>query len=298
MFNFVSELSSTVSRKMLTFHRRLHRPAFIVLALLVTTAIAYMDVNAFLLNDAVDFSKFSHVFTFFVLNNFSNIYILYGLFGLIIFVLLTTAFFHFQQQTILDDFSQLNASLENRLRRHVWRRSSEAAMGSSSEAEVGQIWQKYTALNRKVIELCSTIQQYSTFWSPCLSVYFCGQITLQCYLIIISIFATALPFIQRALAMYTFCENSLCIFLLIDQCAKMVRLNGRLETANRRFYLLFQRFHNAGFSSVFLLLKVQCYYFLLQIIQIIEFLADPTVSKTWPPFAVQYGSVRQLSHYF
>ena len=245
---------------MLTFHRRLHRPAFIVLALLIATAVLYMNLNAFLINAVADLSNLSHLFTFLVLNTLSNVYILYGLFGLIIFVLLTTKFSQLQQQAILEEFSQLNGSLNKRLRKRLfWRRASEVA---GSEAEVGRIWRKYTALNREVIEFCAIIQQYSGFWSPCLSVYFCGQITLQCYLIIISLFATSLPFVQRALALYTFLENSLCLFLLIDQCARMVRLNGRIEGANRRFYFLFQQFHCYAFPNVFLLLKVGNYFYL------------------------------------
>lgn len=216
-----------------------------------------MNVNVFYLNRVVDSSKLSHILTFSVLNILNNLYTIHGLFGLIIFVILATKFLQLRQQAVVEKFGRLNSSLCLKGRRRL--SFTPNAKEERDKTEVARIWREYTHLNGEVIELCNHIKQYSTFWSPYLTVYLAGQISLQCYLAIIGLFATTLPFIQRALALYTFAENALAIFMLIQSCANIVKLNEAIEEANYKFYLHFQQNKSAGTlsSNAVQLLKVR-----------------------------------------
>ena len=86
-----------------------------------------------------------------------------------------------------------------------------------------------------------------------LTVFFLGMICLFCYLAHVVAFSDKTPLILKIIIVYCDIYILLTLLVLIDECAKMVRLNRRIGAANRRFAIELMRTPQA---DVGMLLKV------------------------------------------
>lgn len=93
-------------------------------------------------------------------------------------------------------------------------------------------------LNHTVLSLCKDIESYASFWTFPLYLFFLNHITLQSYLSYVVFFIDTIPFYQKFVFVYFVLEIDLGLFLLIQLCSRIVRLNGAIEGANRQFYML------------------------------------------------------------
>ena len=101
-----------------------------------------------------------------------------------------------------------------------------------------QKWHQFIDENRRIIAICHHIEELSQYWRLFLTVSSLQNITLQCYMTYVTFFGDV-PFNLRYLFLYGDIEFNIRLFLVIDSCAKVVRMNRRFEIENRKLYLLF-----------------------------------------------------------
>lgn len=225
--------------------RRLSQGAFLLINLFV---LAFTFTNVFLINGVYSMSLLEAPVWLYLLPSFV-LYILYAHFALISFVLKTSKFATIRQEALLERLNYLNSKLRLR-RRNLSSRKSR------------KYWFSFYTLNKSVIGLAGHLEAYSRYWSPFLSVYFAEQITLQCYLAYICLFAHhRMHWLLRGTFFYTILEIDLLLFLLINYCAQVVRANRAFELANGTFFRRFFRLGGfkrvgGGFSSK-IILKVR-----------------------------------------
>ena len=118
-----------------------------------------------------------------------------------------------------------------------------------------QFWSKFLATNKRIITICHHIEECSQYWRPFLTAYFLENITVQCYMTYVSFFVD-IPFLLRYLFLYGDIEFNISLFLLINSCTRVVRLNRRFEVENRKLYLLFLKTRAIDRKNIGLYLKV------------------------------------------
>lgn len=150
-----------------------------------------------------------------------------GTLFLIFFTIMASRYIQIRQRHSLEKFSQINAKLN---KQHV-----------NNHANL--VWLEYMKINREVLSICKQIRAYSAYWSFFLTLMFPYYIILQCYVINIVALVPEVPLFERSLFMLVLVQVTIFFFLLIKECAQVVKLNEKILVENRRFFL---RYFNYG----------------------------------------------------
>ncbi len=255
-------LLTAESQRITSFHAAFHRPAFTLFIGLTLFVNGFCYVHVLLINSAFE-GTLMEVLFWTVLYPASVFYLIYIMFAITLFIVLTCKFIEFRQQSLLGRLQRLarrqgasKRELEQRRGRNGRRRSSLAQVLTS----IHSFWAAYEQLNGDLLRLCGHIRQSSAFWSPFLSVYFAGQIVIQCYVVYICFFIPSLPTVVKVMAIACFTLFLILLFAMISTCAQVAALNDGLERANVRFcaQLLLQMGNGLSSSQISsrLLIKV------------------------------------------
>ena len=224
-------LSSAESKRITAFHNFFHRPAFSLSVALAAFGAAFCLVHVLLINANFELTVVE-VLLWALLFPLTIFYMVYILFAITLFLVLTCRFEQIRQRHLLDQLRQL-------FRRQSRRLDKRRLRGKRRESDVGicifDCWLQYEQLNVDLLRLCGHLLQTSTYWSPFLSVYFGSQIVLQCYVVYICFFIPSLPPIVKLLATACFAVFLSLLFAMISTCAQLAAGNDRLEQANGRF---------------------------------------------------------------
>ena len=244
----VSELSSSLSLTILSTHKRIQKLFFLstVSLYLFANVISYAHVlfiNAVYtvsLKDALLWMIFFPLNLFYMFygrwirlikKTLKNIFLILGYFWIFTGAILTVQILHICQQFQLKQLNQLNEQF-------LSSRSSSSKQ-KSKNIFFGRLWRQFISVNRSVIELAVDISHRSAFWSPSLTIYFFGFITFQCYLLYIVAFVPTLTFFWRSYFTLALVNWTVFQIYVIQVCSVVVRCNGAIERANRKFYLEF-----------------------------------------------------------
>ena len=97
----------------------------------------------------------------------------------------------------------------------------------------------FTRLNRKYLQLCTFIAEYSRHCKPYLSTTIPYLICVQCYMLYIVLFqAGSLSPTLTLLFLLTTLELELFLLVLVEQCARVSKFNSFFEKMNKKFYLM------------------------------------------------------------
>ncbi|KAH9397284.1 hypothetical protein TYRP_003594 [Tyrophagus putrescentiae] len=187
-------------------------------------------------------------------------YIVYALFGTILFTMLACKYIRMRQRDVCCQFTGLIAEVEGRdfqkRRMTLEERGVVVIMvnkgrvlkfrGFSDKEEVdgsgglrrGTIWRRYLLQNLRLVATCRMVREYNRFCWPLLSVLFPYYILVQCYLAY-AVFFTPIPPLIAAIFYIAISEVNLFLFFIIRQCARVHQYNGQMEAANRTFYFRF-----------------------------------------------------------
>ena len=143
------------------------------------------------------------------------------------FLILSSRYLQLRQQTLLDRLRQLNHWLQNQNNRQ---------QKVASKSQFTKDWQSYFRLNREWLAICRSIQTLAHFWSPLLTLIFPYYVFILCYCIYMSFFVEAEIAVLCLFALILFDMTSL-FFVLIRECANVVRYNTAFMLENRRFYI-------------------------------------------------------------
>ena len=98
---------------------------------------------------------------------------------------------------------------------------------------------EFTRLNRKYLQLCTFIAEYSHHCKPLLSTTIPYLICVQCYMLYMVLFqAGSLSPTLTLLFLIVTLELELFLLVLVKQCARVSKLNSSFEQLNKRFYLM------------------------------------------------------------
>ncbi|KAI2796317.1 hypothetical protein BLOT_015871 [Blomia tropicalis] len=103
---------------------------------------------------------------------------------------------------------------------------------------------KYNKMNEEINHICREIKCCSRFWSPFLTIMMPYYVGVQCFLIHLVVYSTNPNAMQTYLYMVVFINMVLYMFMLIHQCAEVVRNNNRLTANNRKFFIIIQQYNN------------------------------------------------------
>lgn len=159
---------------------------------------------------------------------------------MVIFVVLGCHFLTIRQQYLLEKLTKLN----DKISKNFQRKFKVEKLAYLQLI----VWKQFTSLNKNLANLCVDVKLYSDFWKVPISVYFAGYITLQCYLAYITFFMNTLPFLEQLFFAYALLVVELLLYTLLYMCARVAKINGKLERANRKFYLNFS--YSGGFTKV------------------------------------------------
>lgn len=138
------------------------------------------------------------------------IYVFYGLFGVVFYLIMICKYFQVRQKSIQNDFINFNQHLK------------------LSKYSTGSIWKIYNHLNKRTIQICNEINEYSRYCQPILSTLIPFYISIQCYLLYIVAVSRNISFEQRILFLFDIVEINLFLFFIIDHCAKVANFNRRI----------------------------------------------------------------------
>lgn len=142
------------------------------------------------------------------------------------FTIFAVRYVRIQQEALLESFSKLIAEIDNK---------NENKSNSYSKLH----WENFCRLNRKLILLCRTVEEYSRYCAPFLNVIFPYHITVQCYTLYIITFVEGFPPSQLAIMYMTVVECNLFLFVCMHECAVIVKHNGAFERLSRNFVFEF-----------------------------------------------------------
>jgi len=150
-----------------------------------------------------------------------------GVYGVATYVIMATAFLRVRQQSLLDRFNELNRELD------------QLKCGKKATEKFALLWSQHLLINEKVNSLCRDIEESAAYWIRSLTVLMVGYVTIQCYFIYMVAYVSETPIAQKLVVILAIIEIEIALFILIDQCARVVKLNRSIEVANRRFFHLF-----------------------------------------------------------
>lgn len=107
------------------------------------------------------------------------------------------------------------------------------------------LWSKYIGINFEILSICRHIKSYSAYWSFFLTAIFPFYIILQCYLVHMILLVPKVPIRERSFFQFVLVDISVFFFMLISECARVVKLNQAMVTENRRFFLLYFNYGKA-----------------------------------------------------
>ncbi len=140
-----------------------------------------------------------------------------AIFGSIIYVAIVSKVIRVQQRALIENLKKINLE-------PIQQRSHLL---------------KWTAINQRYLRLCRFMKTYTGRSQTLLSVSLPYIITVQCYMLLTVLFKmeSFADLTTAALYLLIIAFFELFLLFIIGLCAKVVRLNGAFERANRRFYL-------------------------------------------------------------
>lgn len=160
-----------------------------------------------------------------------------------IFVIISSQIVNIRQKKLLNSLTYLNDYLQTNNQQF------------KSQFQALSLWNDYLRVNRLLISLSTDIEQCASYFSCPITVYFMGFITLQCYLAYIVFFVSNLNLFVNLFFLYCLTLVETCQFILNHSLSKLTQCNGKLEKANEKFYLLFNR--KSGFKTKMIPLVVK-----------------------------------------
>ncbi len=141
-----------------------------------------------------------------------------AIFGSIIYVAIVSKVIRVQQRALIESLKRINLEPKQQQRSRLL---------------------KWTAINQQYLSLCRFMEVYTGRSQTLLSVSLPYIITVQCYMLLTVLFKmeSFADLTTAALYLLIIAFFELFLLFIIGLCAKVVRLNGAFERANRRFYL-------------------------------------------------------------
>lgn len=94
-------------------------------------------------------------------------------------------------------------------------------------------------LNRQLLFINDTVKEYSRFWSPYLTIAFPSLVIILTYEIYFLSNDNGIPALLKYFFLLSVFNLALFLYLLIGECARVVKFNGKCLVENRKFYLKF-----------------------------------------------------------
>ena len=139
------------------------------------------------------------------------------------FIILAAKCLQIRQKCLLGHFNSQNAKMKNLIYR------------KNKTHKLAILWARFNGLNSQLNALCGNIDETTTFWKPPVTILILCLIVAQCYLMYIVLFIGTIPLAQKIIPFAAFIQSELALFLLIDQCARVVKWNRAIEHAIRKF---------------------------------------------------------------
>ena len=149
------------------------------------------------------------------------------------------AFFRIRQKSLLDRFRRINDALKVHSNK----------VKNVDNNILPKLWGGNQVTNKRVNQLCVNIEDYAQFWKASLTIVFIGYITMLCYLLYIVAFVGSTPLAMRMFLLILLVNFVVALFGLIDQSARMDRLNGQIEQVNREFFHLYKNANGFTLSN-------------------------------------------------
>lgn len=160
---------------------------------------------------------------------------LLGLFGAPAFVIIASQMINIRQKELLNQLTQLHDHLQTNNQKLKFK------------SQKFSLWRIFLSVNRSLIKLSSDTDKCSSYFSAPLSAYFVGFITIQCYVAYIVFFAPSSYLLVKLFFFYCLLMVESSQFMLVKTLSKLTTCNNKLEKANAKFYLLFNK--KGGFKS-------------------------------------------------
>ncbi len=94
-------------------------------------------------------------------------------------------------------------------------------------------------LNQKLLFQNNDLQAYSNFWSPYLTIGLPSLVLIFSYELYFLINNNDIPLMEKYYFITIVVQLIFVLYLIIRECAQVVKCNGRCLVENRRFYLKF-----------------------------------------------------------
>lgn len=101
------------------------------------------------------------------------------------------------------------------------------------KSELSQVVQ----LNRQLLLINDAVKEYSRFWSPYLTIAMPSLVIIFTYQLYFLTYDNDIPLLLKYFFVLTVSQLVLSLYLLIRECAQVVKLNGICLIENRKFYL-------------------------------------------------------------
>ena len=165
-------------------------------------------------------------------------YLVYALFGPILFIQLSSKSLRIRQRGLLERLGGLIKGVEDKVTKQNLK---------SIQRPDAFYWAGYRELNRSLVHTCSMVEEYNRFCWPLLTALFPYYILVQCYLVYALLFQNGLSSHQVPVFGVAILNCNAALFFVCQQCAGVYRHSLTLEGENRRFYYRF--FSNSAFGN-------------------------------------------------
>src|SRR5699024_8091378 len=183
------------------------------------------------------------------------LYLIYGLYEPTLYVILACNYLRIMQQYQLMKLQRLGAQL--RMHREVGFQALQGLQGQRSSHMIHCAWYYYVRQNHRMVSLTRTIREYTRFCGPLLSAITPFYISVQCYMSYVVLFVNTVPLGDKYFFMLVVLELNVFLFVIIDQCACVAKMNQRLERENGRICFEFS-VHRAGLGKC-LMIKTEVF---------------------------------------
>ena len=163
------------------------------------------------------------------------------MFIFIFYVIMTSKYVSFRQHSVVKELNQMQNNFNH----------------CKSQYKKSIFVYKYFKLNEKVCRICHHLQVYAQFWTIFLTITFLHYISLQCYHLYCFLFVDD-PFETKLIFGMTIIDVAALLFGFIGQCAQVGKNNAKIQVANRRLFVVFQKNQFQSANANFLL-KVSKY---------------------------------------
>lgn len=97
--------------------------------------------------------------------------------------------------------------------------------------------QLFFYLNRQLLSINDSLKEYSRFWSSYLTIALPGLVITLTYQLYFLTYNNNIPILLKYFFALSVSQLVLSLYLLIRECAQVVKINGRCLIENRKFYL-------------------------------------------------------------